>query len=74
MQPLIDSAHKALSGWGTPEDRALWDMSLSAAVMVRRGTPYAVRGMSLTGVGWMQNADRGMFLNWGWGGCRKGCP
>ena len=32
-------APKALRGWGTPEDCALRDMSFSAGVMVRRGTP-----------------------------------
>ena len=37
--PLSDGEYKAPRSWGTPEDRALRDMSLSAGVMVRRGTP-----------------------------------
>ena len=39
-----------LRGWGTPEGRALRDMSLSASVMVRGGTPEgrALRDMSLS--------------------------
>ena len=38
-EPLNDGEHKAPRGWGTPEERALRDMSPSAGVMVRRGTP-----------------------------------
>ena len=36
-QPLSDGEHKALSRWGTSEDCAIRDMSLSAGLMVKRG-------------------------------------
>ena len=35
---LSGGEHKALREWGNPEDRTLRDMSLSAGVMVKRGT------------------------------------
>ena len=43
-QPLSDGEHKALSGWGTHEDRALRDMSFSAGEMVKRarGNPRPI--------------------------------
>ena len=39
LPTLSDGEHKPLRGWGTIEDRALRDMSLSAGVMVKKGIP-----------------------------------
>ena len=38
-QSLSAGEHMLLRGWGTPEGRALRDMSLTADVMVKRGIP-----------------------------------